>query len=91
MHAFLFQSHLLAIAIEQIHVIVIAFVYKIHLGNQIDRAGNTLKKRLTRNYIPCVGQSEIIYPVYDREVKNHTLSSSTSLYRPNKEVYPGAC
>ena len=38
---------------RQIHVIVIAFVYKIHLGNQNDRAGNTL---LTDSH-------EIIYPV----------------------------
>ena len=92
MHAVLFQSHLLTIATDQIHVIVIAFVYKSHSGNQIDLAGNTLKNRLTRNYITSVGQSEIIYPVYDSwEVKNHTLSSGTSLYRPNKEVSPGAC
>ena len=27
MHAVLFQSHLLAIEMEQIHIIVIAFVY----------------------------------------------------------------
>ena len=44
MDAVLFQSHLLAIATEQIHVLaVIAFVYvdrstnKIHLANQINR------------------------------------------------------
>ena len=42
MHAVLFESHLLAIAIEKIHVIVIALLYKIHLGNQINRAGCTL-------------------------------------------------
>ena len=53
MHAILFESHLLAIAIEKIHVIVIAFLYKIHLGNQINRAGYTL---LTDSY-------EIIYLV----------------------------
>ena len=53
MHAILFESHLLAIAIEKIHVIVIAFLYKIHLGNQISRAGYTL---LTDSY-------EIIYLV----------------------------
>ena len=34
--------HLLAIAIEKLHVIVIAFLYKILLGNQINRAGYTL-------------------------------------------------
>ena len=83
MHAVLFQSHLLTIATEQIHVIVIALVDKSHSGNQIDRAGNTHKNRLTRNYIPCLWQNW--------EVKNHTLSSGTSLYRPNKEVSPGAC
>ena len=83
MHAVLFQSHLLTIATEQIHVIVIALVDKSHSGNQIDRAGNTHKNRLTRNYIPCLWQSW--------EVKNHTLSSGTSLYRPNKEVSPEAC
>ena len=27
-----------------------------------------------------------IYPVWNREVKNHTLSSGTSPYRPNKGV-----
>ena len=32
----------MAITTEQIHVIVIAFVYKLHLGNQIDHAGNTV-------------------------------------------------
>ena len=41
-HAVLFESHLLAIAIEKIHVIVIAVLYKMHLGNQINRAGYTL-------------------------------------------------
>ena len=38
MHAVLFQSHLLTIATEQIHVIVIALVCESHSGNQIDRA-----------------------------------------------------
>ena len=42
MHAVLFWRHLLTIATEQIYVMVIAFVYKIHLRNQIDRAGNTI-------------------------------------------------
>ena len=42
MHSVLFESHSLAIAIEKIHVIIIAFLYKIHLGNQISRAGYTL-------------------------------------------------
>ena len=50
MHAVLFES-LLAIAKEKILVIVIAFLYKIHLGNQINHAGYTL---LTDSY-------EIIY------------------------------
>ena len=51
MHSILFESHSLAIAIEKIHVIIIAFLYKIHLGNQINHAGYTL---LTDSY-------EIIY------------------------------
>ena len=42
MHSVLFESHSLAIAIEKIHVIIIAFLYKIHLGNQINLAGYTL-------------------------------------------------
>ena len=42
MHSVLFESHSLAIAIEKIHVIIIAFLYKIHLGNQINHAGYTL-------------------------------------------------
>ena len=46
-------------------MIITAFVYKIYLGNQIDRTGNTLLTDL----------HEIIYPVQDREVKNHTLFS----------------
>ena len=51
MHSVLFESHSLAIAIEKIHVIIVAFLYKIHLGNQINHAGYTL---LTDSY-------EIIY------------------------------
>ena len=47
MHSVLFKSHSLAIAIEKIHVIIIAFLYKIHVGNQINRAGYTL---LTDSY-----------------------------------------
>ena len=47
MHSVLFESHSLAIAIEKIHVIIIAFLYKIHVGNQINRAGYTL---LTDSY-----------------------------------------
>ena len=66
MNAVLFQSQLLAIAREQIHVIVIAFVNledKIHLASQINHAGNTL---LTDSHkiIPCLrhrGQKP--YPV----------------------------
>ena len=54
MCAILFLSHLLAI----------------HLGNQINRAGN------------APDSHEIIYPVLDREDKNHTLFSGISPYRP---------
>ena len=59
---------------SQIHVIVIAFVWttkKIHLANQINRAGNTLLADSPGNYVPCLGQRG----------KNHTLSSGTSPYR----------
>ena len=51
MHAILFQGHLLAIAVEQIHIIVIItsvyLEYKqnnefFHQANQINRAGKTL-------------------------------------------------
>ena len=48
------------------------FLYKIHFENQINRARYT---RLTDSH-------EIIYPVLDREVKNHTLSIGTSTHRP---------
>ena len=60
MRAILFLSHLLAI----------------HLGNQINRAGN------------APDSHEIIYPALDRENKNHTLFSGTSPYRPYKGVPP---
>ena len=49
----------------KIAIIITAFVYKIYLGNQIDRTRNTLLTDL----------HEIIYPVQDSEVKNHTLFS----------------
>ena len=51
---------------------------KFHLPNQINHAGITL---LTDSH-------EIIYPVWEREDKNHTLSSGTTLYRPYLGVYP---
>lgn len=57
---------------------VVAFVYKIHLGNQIDRAGSTL----------FTDPHEIIYPFLDREVKDHALSSGTSPHRPYNEAPP---
>ena len=46
MHAVLFWGHLLAIAMEKIHVIVIALKkekkkQKIHQANQFNRADNT--------------------------------------------------
>ena len=44
--------------------------------NQVIHAGNTLQTDLHK----------IIYPVWDREVKNHTLTCGTSLYRPYKGV-----
>ena len=63
MHAVLFWRHLLAIATEQIHVIVIAFVYEIHLGNQIDRAGNTI----------LTDVHEIIYSVWEFRTDSHEM------------------
>ena len=52
---------------EQIHVRVIAFVHKIHLTNQINRAGNILLNSLAWNHKHCLGQRG----------KNHTLSRGT--------------
>ena len=62
MHAVLFLSHLLAIAIKQIHVRVIACVYsksanKFYHANRINRSGNTL-------LIIKTDWHKIIYPVY---------------------------
>ena len=37
-------------------------------------------------FIIRTGAHEFFYPVWDREDKNHTLSSDTSLYRPYKGV-----
>ena len=59
LHAVLFSSHLLAIAIEQIHFIVISFVYleyKQHFANQIIRAGNILLTHTKLYTPPCLGQ-----------------------------------
>ena len=79
----MFFSNLLAIAIEQIHVIVIAFVHfkynKFHLAIQINRARNSLSRRDSR---------EIIDPVSDREVKNHTLLSNKSRIDHIREGVP---
>ena len=58
-----FKRHLLAVAIEQIHVIVIAFGYEtnqFHRANQINRAGKYPvfnEERLIRNYISFLGQT----------------------------------
>ena len=63
MHAVLFLSHLLAIAIKQIHIRVILLLYtrsanKFHQANQINYAGvNTL-------FIIRMDSHKIIYPVY---------------------------
>ena len=62
MHAVLFLSHLLAIAIKQIHVRVIACVYsksanKFYHANRINRSGNTLliiKTDWSQNHLPCL-------------------------------------
>ena len=68
---------------EQIQVIVIAFVYleykQIHSANQINRAGNTL-------FIIRTGSCEIFFK--GSEDKNQTQSSNTSPYRPYKGVSP---
>ena len=54
MHAILFLSHLLAIAIEQIHVIVIGFVILF-----------TIRIGLAQDYITLfrTDSREIIYPI----------------------------
>ena len=46
--------------------------------------------RLAQNYVPCLGQSrtKLYFLVQDREEQDHTLSSSTSQYRPFKGVHP---
>ena len=63
-----------------------AFVYKFHLGNQIDRAENTLLTD-SRNHIPWLGQThEIISLFRTGNSKLHTLSSGTSPYRLYKGV-----
>ena len=54
MNAVFFESHLLAIAIEQIHVIVIAFVHLWYKQNS-SRKSNQLHRQLTDSH-------EIIYP-----------------------------
>ena len=68
MHAVLFQGHLLAIAVEQIHIIVIItsvyLEYKqnnefFHQANQINSAGKTL-------FIIRPNSWEIINPAQDR-------------------------
>ena len=78
MHAVLFWGHLLAIAMEKIHVIVIALKKekkkeKNHQANQFNRADNT--QTLTKlyalfrtdraiNYIPWLGErGQKPYPV----------------------------
>ena len=63
MHTVLFLSHLLAIAIKQIHIRVIMLLYtlsanKFRQANQINHAGiNTL-------FIIRTDLHKIIYPVY---------------------------
>ena len=64
MHAVLFLSHLLAIAVKQIQIIVIAFVYleckqiSSSKSDQPCTGINTLflirTCRLTQNYLPCL-------------------------------------
>ena len=60
MQAVLFQTHLLAIAIEQIHVIVTDFcVFEVQTNSSNksnNRAGNTL-------FMIRAGLQEIIYPI----------------------------
>ena len=68
MNAVLFQSQLLAIAREQIHVIVIAFVNLEDKQNSSCKSNQSCRKypvdRLTQNYIPCLGhRGKKPYPV----------------------------
>ena len=60
MHPFLFYSHLLAIAMEKIDVIVVAFVYLEHKQISPNKSTQSCKQypchnydRLSRNDLPC--------------------------------------
>ena len=84
MHAVLFLSQLLAIT--KIHVQVIALVLRGIQTNFILFIIWTGAHEIV--YPSRIDSREIIFPVWDREVKNHTLSNGTSPYRPYKGVTP---
>ena len=84
MHAVLFLSQLLAIT--KIHVQVIALVLHGIQTNFILFIIWTGAHEIV--YPSRIDSREIIFPVWDREVKNHTLSNGTSPYRPYKGVTP---
>ena len=70
MHAVLFQTYLLAIGIEQIHVIVTHFcVFEVQINSSNksnNRAGNTL-------FMIRAGLQEIIYPISTHCLAGHPL------------------
>ena len=84
MHAVLLLSQLLAIT--KIHVQVIALVLHGIQTNFILFIIWTGANEIV--YPSRIDSREIIFPVWDREVKNHTLSNGTSPYRPYKGVPP---
>ena len=80
---------------KQIHIIVIAFVFLQYKQNSSSKLNQSCWQyhvdRLTQNYIPCLGQTRVKLCTLFRtetKVKNHVLSSRTSLYRPFKGVPP---
>ena len=63
MHAVLFWGHLLAIAIEKIHIIVIALKKEKKKEKKSIKQINLIVQtipRLSRNYMPCLGQTRAI-------------------------------
>ena len=79
MHAVLFSRYSHRFCILRVQA---KFIWQIKSIVQADR--------LTWNHIPCLRQTntKLIYPVEDREVKNHTLSIGTYTYGPCRGVPP---
>ena len=74
-------------ALEQIHLKVIAFVYKMHPGNQINRAGYTLltdPHEIINRVSLGQARTKIYYAVQDRFTRNCILTclgqTRTKLY-----------